>query len=104
MSKRKQGRGEGVGSELEEALVGRLRQLDWPKPTAEVKQRCLDDILDRMSEIKKQEPNASTRTQFEYRARGFGQRHSLTRRVGAIAQRQPFAAPQRPVRVATVLW
>lgn len=95
---------ERASSELEEALVERLRQLEWPKPTAEVKQRCLEDILDRMADGNNREPNRATRAQVEYRARGIGETHSLTRRVGALSHRQPFAAPQRPVRVATVLW
>ena len=104
MRKRKNARAEDAKSELEEALVDRLSQLEWPKPTTEVKQRCLDDILERMAEVKKQEPHKATRLQAEPSARGFGERHSLTRRVGALSHREPLAAPQRPVRVATVLW
>ncbi len=99
----KRGKGsERETSELEAALVGRLRNLDWPKPTTEVKQRCLDDILDRMAEMKKQEPNPSRRA--ESRSRGLGETHGLTRRVAALAHRQPPRLDQRPIRLATVLW
>jgi hypothetical protein len=104
--------------DVEEALVQRLRRLEWPKPTTEVKQRCLDEILDRMAEMKGQDHREERGLRMEHRHRGFGETHSLTRRVGALSHREPPAtqrigalnhrqapaAPKLPVRVATVLW
>ncbi|MGH2956875.1 MAG: hypothetical protein ACRDL6_07780 [Solirubrobacterales bacterium] len=104
MRRRKRRREEGPASELEAALVERLQQLDWPRPTAEVKQRCLEDILERMAEMRSREAGAAETPRIEGRQHGLGEQHSLTRRVGALAHREPLPAPARPVRVATVLW
>jgi hypothetical protein len=94
--------GAGGSPELEEALVDRLRQLEWPRPTAEVKQRCLNDIVDRMAEMKREEPKERGRLEFR-RIRGRGEQHPLTRHAVALSHRQPLRAFERPVRLASVL-
>jgi hypothetical protein len=92
----------GGSPDLEEALVDRLRQLEWPRPTTEVKQRCLDDIVARMSDMKREDGNE--RLAFKGRVSGRAERHALTRYAAALGHRQPFSPSNRPVRVATVLW
>ena len=118
MKRKRNDGGGGEMPEVEEALVQRLRRLEWPKPTSEVKQRCLDEILDRMAEMKGQDQREERGLRMEHPPRGFGETHSLTRRMGSLSHREPPAtrriaalshrqapaAPQLPVRVATVLW
>lgn len=114
MKRRKRDPEEPGSPEVEEALVDRLRQLEWPRPTEDVKQRCLADILERMDEAKQEAPKGA---RLQSRPRGAGERHSLTRRtasaraaatlprrVASLGHRQPWSAPDRPARVATVLW
>jgi hypothetical protein len=118
MKRRRNDGGGGEMPEVEDALVTRLRRLEWPKPTSEVKQRCLDEILDRMSEMKKEGHHEASGLRMQHPPRGLGETHSLTRRIGdlshreppatrrigALSHRQAPAAPKLPVRVATVLW
>jgi hypothetical protein len=85
-----------VAQDLEGALIQRLRTMSWPRPTSEQRERCLEQILDRMADEKTTSRYESSR--FESKQE---QRYSLTRLSRPAPMSLP--APRRQVRLATIL-
>lgn len=85
-----------VAQDLEGALIQRLRTMSWPRPTSEQRERCLEQILDRMADEKGDGRYEATRLESEKE-----QRYSLTRLSRPAPMSLP--APRRQVRLATVL-
>ncbi|MDX6633793.1 MAG: hypothetical protein QOG09_1451 [Solirubrobacterales bacterium] len=87
----------GSGQDLEGALVNRLRTMSWPRPTPEQRERCLQQILDRMADEKSSPRYEATRFSSEQE-----HRYSLTR-LSSTRQRSSLPSARRQVRLATVL-
>lgn len=115
---------EEIESDIDSALIERLRNMEWPKPSPEVRERCLRQILsciegagegkdedaegedeaEQAPDEKDEDSDDEDSDDEDYRPpRGQEQRHPLTRRV-VVSAREPLRLPERPVRLGVALW
>jgi hypothetical protein len=99
----------GETMDLESALIQRLRTMEWPKPTDEQRERCLQKILEKMNEDKDREEKKGERyeaSRFEVRRedrypitrRANDNRYASTRRAVEL-RRSPISTPRQSVRL-----